>query len=58
MQGPDTTGQTAGAEQTPLALGSGLLYVVQAFCHAQGGEAACASNQKRKYDQVRVVLAL
>ncbi|MNE95224.1 hypothetical protein D3C80_1932810 [compost metagenome] len=58
MQGPDTPGQAAGTEQSPLSLGRGLVYRVQAFSHAQGGEAASASDQQGKRHQIGVVPAL
>jgi len=41
-----------------LSLGRGLVYRVQAFSHAQGGEAASASDQQGKRHQIGVVPAL
>ncbi|MNH06807.1 hypothetical protein D3C79_661860 [compost metagenome] len=58
MQRPDSASQAAGTEQSPLSLGCWVFHMVQAFGHAQGGVAACASYQKSQYYQVRVVMAL
>ncbi|MNC76316.1 hypothetical protein D3C75_1280160 [compost metagenome] len=51
MQGPDTTGQAAGAEHAPLALRGGLFAMGLALDHVQGREARSASHGVGEQDQ-------